>query len=153
MKITSIALLVSAALGSIGLAGCQTTEDDYYYDSSPRVVNRGWVDDSVYVSRPSWRERYDRPAPVYHRDNGWRPPMQRDDNRWRQPPQRDTWRQPPPPRDTWRQPPPPRGPDAVAPMRPPVERRPDVVRQPMLDPSGNPVQPWERMPRSGSTGR
>lgn len=106
MNILSTTLLVSTVLGSIGLAGCQTTEEDYYYGQQPRrVVTEPWdTDETVYVRRPQrWGNDYgyDRPAPVYRQ-------------------QQPRYQPPPPPPQPRYQPPPPQS----APARPEGIHRP-----------------------------
>lgn len=69
MRVLTTTLLVTTVLGSIGLAGCQTTEDDYYYGDYPqRRVVRTYEDDNVYVRRPNWRYVEDRPSRDYGYD-------------------------------------------------------------------------------------
>jgi len=119
MKILSITLLVSAALGSIGLAGCQTTEEDYYYGGQPRrVVSERWdSEETVYVRRPQpvYDYGYSRETVYRQPPPRWQAPPPPPPQRWQAPP--------PPPQQHWQAPPPPprtptSAPAAPAPHRP-----------------------------------
>jgi hypothetical protein len=130
MKILSITLLVSTVLGSIGLAGCQTTEEDYYYSGQPRRVVS--TEETVYVRRPQWGGDDYRPAPVYR-------------ERWseqRQPRYQEPRYQPQPPRHQPAPPPPPR----YQPAPPPPPQHVQPQPQPQQPPPQRRVQPDQDQP-------
>ena len=93
MNRLSISLLVTAALGSVGLAGCAASpydDGDYSY-SSPRVSAVYDDEDTVYAPR-TWRS----PAPTYSYsvEPSYRSP--RPEPRWAPPaPSHRSWAPPP----------------------------------------------------------
>lgn len=98
MRVLPITLLVTTVLGSIGLAGCQTTEDDYYYGDRPqRRVVRTYEDDTVYVRRPNWRYVDDRPTRVVTPPPRWTPRDEPRPVRWEHPRPPVVHAPPPPP--------------------------------------------------------
>ncbi len=60
MSVSRTLLAAAALLGTLGLAGCQTTEESVYYSSAPTVRET-----IVYSDGPRWR--YSRPPVVYVR--------------------------------------------------------------------------------------
>ncbi|TBW37155.1 hypothetical protein EYW49_11835 [Siculibacillus lacustris] len=86
MRTVRVAFVLVAALGTMGLAGCETTEGDAYYASRTTyrsVPDEGYrrvivEDDEVYAPAPVYvgRPRWD--GPMYHRPRPepqvWGPP-------------------------------------------------------------------------------
>lgn len=96
MKTLSLALVLCSGLSTLGLAGCQTVQEDGYYEPSYSSVEYGTG--YVYGSDYGYREHVRRPPPPRYVVDRPRPPVR--DYRYddRRPPQ--TWgggggRQPP----------------------------------------------------------
>ena len=127
MSVVKTALVASAILATLGLAGCQTTEDRVYYggvrqpprttviyDDGPRWVApppRVYVRSApIIIDRPDYRQRH---WPPPHR---WGGPTPDPNDRWGgpTPDPRHRWGGPTPdPRQRWRDPP--RGRDGSVP--------------------------------------
>lgn len=72
MSITKTALAASMILASLGLAGCQTTEERVYY-TEPAPVRTTTT--YVYEDGPRWRPApriYVQPRPIYDDGPRWR---------------------------------------------------------------------------------
>lgn len=118
MKPLPLALLISVTLPALGLAGCQTVEDDGYSYSTT-------YEEDVYVGRPVYESRavVRRPPPVY----AWTPPPPPVVHRRPPPPPPPTvrrWSPPPPP------PPPVGTPQGYRPYRPPGSQYEPYVPNP-----------------------
>ncbi|MCE1234756.1 MAG: hypothetical protein LWW93_00230 [Hyphomicrobiales bacterium] len=130
MKPLSLALLVSIGAPALGLAGCQTVEDDRY------VYSTTWDEDD-YVDRPVYDSRVVVRGGAPSR--GWGPPPPMVRHAPPPPPPMFHHAPPPPPPPPpqvrrWSPPPPPPG----APPPPPNHRRPPP------DGPGEPYHPHHR---------
>lgn len=108
MKTLSIALVLTTALTGLGLAGCQTVDDDGYYDSSysSPVYSESYVyqDYGSYRSAPRYVERSYRPAPRWSGEHRPPPPQWQPQRPPHQPTQWQQPQQPPRQPPQWQQP-------------------------------------------------